>query len=507
MRIATAVGAIILVGLACRPGGAQVARPPKEAPRPMLSPAVLALQAPRHIPNSFFATTTHFNFDLLVELLGDLDLHAVRLDFVHGLLEPKKGQYDFGPENPVIKSADLGVARGLDQLALISHPAQWLQVPAGGEIFPNDESVAAFEEFAFQIANKYKGKIKYWQAGNEPYIPVWKERYVTMLKALSRGVKRADPENRVVLCGFSGTPYRQPSRDPEYLDLVYQYGGKDYFDIIASHPYTWPLMLEDGRCLDTIAGLHAVMEKHGDNKPLWITEIGWSGVEPSMLGHLEQDFWHRHRSRSEEDQARALSRMYLILATIPWVERVYFFHLFQEAKYTDTVPNPDFYMGLFTPWLGDRIRPKDAYFAVKTVIQMIGDANYKERIALTPQLWALVFERGGEATVALWSVDGDRVMTLDDISMVKGVTSMVGTPVLVSAKALPAAVLRGANGEVAFTEDRPIDWAGPNTLRVSGRPIYLKVSMQDLDRLKAQIRKAKIREDRRAAEADWVPAR
>ena len=495
-----AAGVIMLLALGCGRGDAQDANPAGGATYPPLGPAIQALQAPRYIPNSFFATTTHFNNELFVELLGDLNMHTVRLDFVHYLLEPTPGQYVFAPNSPVIQSADLGVASGLDQLALVSHPAEWLKVAGSGDMFPNDESVAGFEEFTYQIASKYKGKIRYWQAGNEPYMPAWKDRYVTMLKALSRGVKRADPDNKVVLCGFSGTPYRQPSRDPEYLDLVYQYGGKDYFDIIASHPYTWPLMFEEGRCLETIAGMHEVMMRHGDNKPLWITEIGWSGVEPSMLGYLQKDFWHRHRSRSEEDQACALTRMYLVLATIPWVERVYFFHLHQEAKYTDTLANPDFYMGLFTPWLGDRIRPKDAYFAVKTVIQMIGDSTYKERIALAPQLWALVFERGEEATVALWTVGDDTVMTLDDSSMVKSVTSMVGTPVLVSDHELPAAVLKGANGEVAFTEDRPLDWAGPNTLRVSGRPVYLKTDMQDLDRLKAQIRDAATREDRRPAD-------
>jgi len=469
------------------------------AEEPSSGSSIQAMQGPRYVPNSFFATTTHFNTGLLVELLDDLNMHTVRLDFQHDLLEPTAGQYAFGPDSPVIQSADLGVSRGLDQLALVSHPAEWLKVPGSPDMFPNDESLAAFEEFVYQIADKYKGKIKYWQAGNEPYIPAWKERYVTMLKAVSRAVKRADPENKVVLCGFSGTPYTQPSRDPEYLDLVYQLGGKDYFDIIASHPYTWPLMLEEGRCLDTIAGLHEVMERNGDSKPLWITEIGWSGVEPSMLGYLQTDFWHRHRSRSEEDQARALARLYLVLATIPWVERVYFFHLQQEAKYTDTLPNPDFYMGLFTQWLGDRIRPKDAYFAVKTVIQMIGESAYRERIDLAPDLWALVFERGDEATIALWTVGDDVVMTLDDSSMVKGVTSMVGTPVLISDRELPEAVLRDANGGVIFREDRPIDWAGPNTLRISGRPIYLKTAVQDLDRLKTQLREARTRPAARAS--------
>ena len=196
-----------------------------------------------------------------------------------------------------------------------------------------------------------------------------------------------------------------------------------------------------------------------------------------MLGYLQTGFWHRHRSRSEEDQARALARLYLISATIPWIKRVYFFHLHQEAKYTETRKNADFYTGLFTPWLANRVRPKDAYFALKTVIRMIGDSRYRERIDLASKIWALVFERENEAIIALWSLGGNVVMTLGDTSMVKSVTSMVGTPILISDRELPDATLKGKNGEVIVREDRPIDWNGPNTLRLSGRPIYLKTGL------------------------------
>ena len=495
MRGAAPLGMVLLLGTHWNPSPAQGPVGVGEAS----GSSIPGLQGPRFIPKTFFATTTHFNSDLLAELLDDLGMRAVRVEFMHRLLEPTPGQYAFSPGNPVIASADLGLARGLDQLALVNHPAEWLKVQGSADMYPSDERVAAFEEFVYRIASHYRGKITHWQAGNEPYMPVWKERYVTMLKALSRGVKRADPGNKVVLCGFSGGSYKQASREPEFLDIIYRHGGKDAFDVIASHPYTWPLMPEEGRFLETVRGMREVMEKNGDRKPLWVTEMGWSGVEPSMLGYLQRDFWHRHRSRSEEDQARALVRLYLVSATVPWIERVYFFHLHQEAKYTDTLENPDFYMGLFTPWLGGRVRPKDAYFALKTVVRMIGGATYRERVDLAPDLWALVFERGDEAIVALWCVEDDVVMTLGDSSVVKGVTSMVGTPVLISDRELSDAVLKDGNGKVIVREGRRIDWDGPNALRVSGRPIYLRVDMKDLSLLKTQIREAQIRRDGRAS--------
>jgi len=73
---------------------------------------------------------------------------------------------------------------------------------------------------------------------------------------------------------------------------------------------------------------------------------------------------------------------------------------------------------------------------VKTVIRMLDGAKYLERLDTPPRTWALLFERGGEAFVALWSLDDSWTATLGDVSMVKGVTSMVGTPVLIAGRSM-----------------------------------------------------------------------
>ena len=420
-------------------------------------PAPERLQAPRTIPSTFFGTTTHVNSDGLIELLEDLRISNVRVDFAWTGLEPARGQYNFDPGLWMLESADLGATRNLDQLVVLTRPPAW--AVGDRETYPNDQSVAALEEFMFQIASKYKGRIRYWQAGNEPNMAVWRERFVPFLKAYYRGVKRADPENRVVLCGFAGVEHM-------HLDAVYRLGGKDYFDILGAHPYTRPAMPEEGGLLEKIRAIHAVMCKYGDSKPLWIDEIGWNGVEPSMLEYLRARFdGHRTYAVTEEDQARALARLYLIAATVPWIERVYFFHLHQEAAYTDINEQVDYYMGLFTPWRKGQIRPKDAYFAVETVIEVLSGSTYQSRIDTPPRVWALHFERGDEATIALWSLDDGVTMKIDDLSAVTSITSMVGTPVLIAKDALT----------------------------LSGRPLYLKTERAKAEQLKQQIRRKSTR--------------
>ena len=412
-----------------------------------------ALHGERVIPNTFFATTTHVNSEDAIRFMKDLNMRTVRIDFPYVGLEPSPGQYNFDPELWIIRSADLGLEHGLDQLVVVTTPPPWSQTENG--TFPNDEHAGAFEEFMFQIASKYKGKITHWQAMNEPNMALWKERFIVFLKAFHTGVKRADPANKVVLCGLAGDA-------PAQLDTIYRLGGKDYFDILASHSYTRPALPEPGGYLH-IQALHDVMTKYGDDKPLWVTEMGWNGVEASMLAYLQDKFQgHRAYACTEEDQARGLARLYLISATIPWIERVYFFHLHQESPYTEVMEHVDYYMGLFTPWLEGNVRPKDAYFAVKQVINVLNEATFKERLDTVEQVWALAFTRDEEATVALWSLHDGVIMTLQDASMIRDVTSMVGTPVLVDAGRLP----------------------------LSGRPIYVRTSLSDLPRLKAQIQAA-----------------
>jgi hypothetical protein len=221
-------------------------------------------------------------------------------------------------------------------------------------------------------------------------------------------------------------------------------------------------MPEDGGYLDRLRAIRDVMLKYEDRKPVWVDEIGWNGVEPSMLEYLRTKFdGHRTYAVTEEEQARGLVRVYLLSATVPWVERVYFFHLHQEAAYTGIAENVDHYMGLFTPWLEGQVRPKEAFFAVKTVIQALDQSAYKGQIETPARVWCLQFERGDEATFVVWCLDEAMTMTLRDPSIVKGVTSMVGTPVIVK-----------------------------GSLTMSGRPLYVRSTGTDAERLKQQIREA-----------------
>jgi len=412
-------------------------------------------QSERFIPDTFFGTTTHVNREDrgAMQLLKWLNMRTVRLDFPLHVLAAEDGRHHLSG-NYVTDSADLGARLNLDQMAQIGKPPEWMEATTS-RVFPNDQSVDAFEEFMFVLATKYKGKVTNWEGPNEEHMPNWKEKYPIMLKAFYQGVKRADPKNVVVLGTFD-------TSESLSLDAAYRYGIKGYFDVLNTHPYTWPQLPEEGGYIGKIEELQKVMEKYGDDKPIYVTEIGWNGVELSMLEYLRSKYsMHKARSTTEEDQARALARLYLVSASIPSIKRVYFFgmgHLSGGGPSHRESPSELAYLGLCATWVGG-VYPKPAFFSLKTVIKMIGETTYEGKIDMGSRIWALVFKRGREVTVALWSLDEGVTLELEDASMIRDITSMVGSPMLVS-----------------------------NTLTLSGSPIYLKVSVGDLGQLKKQIR-------------------
>ena len=407
------------------------------------------LQGPRLISNDFFATTTHGVDENIVAALRALNIPGARIDAMCHVEEPAPGQRRLTMYGWCVDNADRGTAAGIDLLPIL-HP------PSLAFDQPGEKTNQLVEQYAFETASRYRGRIRAWQIGNEPNMAAWRERYVEYLKACYRGIKRGDPEARVVLAGFAGM-------EPLHLEAVYRYGGKGHFDVIASHSYTRPRLPEIGGYLGKIRGLYEVMKRHGDDKPLFVTEMGWNGVEPSMLEYLRaKNAGFRAYAGTEEDQARGLARLYLLSATVLWIERVYFFHLFQEAAYTDHHhENVDWYMGLIGPGeFPGQHRTKDAYYAVKTVVAMLNEAQYVKRLDLGDDIWALVFQRGDESFIALWSLNDEVTVNLRDPSMIAGTTSMVGTPVRVST-------------------DAP--------LQVTGRPVYVAAQPERIGELETAL--------------------
>jgi hypothetical protein len=179
------------------------------------------------------------------------------------------------------------------------------------------------------VAERWAGHVGAYEIWNEEDAPRWwagapdPAAYTRLLQAAYPAVKSADPAAKVVLGGLTGNDYN-------FLQGVYQAGGKGYFDAIGVHtdtacdvnsPFVF-LRDANGRLdADSFIGyreVHATELANGDNKPIWMTEMSWrttSAVcsEGAFAGQKPQGV-------SDARQATYLGQAYHCLASAPYVQ-------------------------------------------------------------------------------------------------------------------------------------------------------------------------------------------
>ena len=121
-----------------------------------------------------------------------------------------------------------------------------------------------------------------WEIWNEPNLsaffiaPDRPAAYAALLRKAYDAVKAADPSATVVGGSLSRA-------DAGFTEVVYQHGAQGTFDAWSVHPYAGgrsPVDPGGGTARPSFAlGVPAVREamlRHGDDKPLWLTELGWN---------------------------------------------------------------------------------------------------------------------------------------------------------------------------------------------------------------------------------------
>lgn len=230
------------------------------------------------VPNSYYSTTSNTE-------ISELGINFMRFDFAWSVIESNKGTYNFIYDENVSKL----IKNNISVLAILDYGNKFYvtnnTLIVGGKVGSyvpvyNDEEFEKFKtaygNYVYNTVLHYKGKIKYYEIWNEPYwagfgfnytndgnISVL--RYTQILKEGYTRAKQADP-NVVILNGGMGL-FAVGKYDliNNYINDMYLYGAKDYFDIMNVH---YP-NFKQGQ----IDRLISVMNKYGDyNKKIWITE-------------------------------------------------------------------------------------------------------------------------------------------------------------------------------------------------------------------------------------------
>lgn len=144
----------------------------------------------------------------------------------------------------------------------------------------------AFADFMGMVAAKYRGRVEAYEVWNEADEGLWwrpggnPAAYVDLLRRSYAKVKAADPGATVVFSPLTGANYG-------FVEAAYAAGAKGNFDAMGVHTDTACLIdspyhyyRDQGRIARfTFLGVREVrasMLKNGDDKPVWITELGWA---------------------------------------------------------------------------------------------------------------------------------------------------------------------------------------------------------------------------------------
>ncbi len=225
---------------------------------------------------------------------------------------------------------DLADQSGIEIIARLSNPPSWsraLPDEEVGALAPPD-NFNDFADFASAVADRYKGRIGYYQVWNEPngndewgLGDVDPEAYTELLCLAYENIKGVDPE-AVVLAGALTPTLAMNGRnmnDLIFLQRMYNAGAEDCFDIMSAQGYGLWSGASDQRLKPTVINfphnllLRDLMVRNGDSeKPIWISELGWNVVPEGMEA--------RFGRVSEEQQARYTVQAYeRVQEEWPWV--------------------------------------------------------------------------------------------------------------------------------------------------------------------------------------------
>lgn len=223
----------------------------------------------------------------------------VRDDFQWSIIEPQRGRYDWSQPDAIVAAAAGG---GLRTLPILDATPAW----AGPDENAMPRDPADYARFATRVVARYGAGGAFWREHpkldpalavewfelyNEPYLqptsPGGPEpaAYARTVRAAVPAARAANPRARFLLAADT-TGVDREGRETPWLTALYDAvpGLSRYFDGVAVHPYAAeqsPTRYTPGGRerwqTPRIEAMRETLVDRGDgDKPVWITEIGWS---------------------------------------------------------------------------------------------------------------------------------------------------------------------------------------------------------------------------------------
>ena len=284
--------------------------------------------------------------------VGAIGVSRIREDLSWDEIEREPGQFDWERSDRLFEAA---ARAGLTVLPILNGTPSW--VPTDGTTVSSDPE--PFARFAAAAVERYGPNGTFWTTSPElaKYAPVWFEiynepylptedgavpdpgRYAALVATAIPRARAANPRARFLLAGETYMTPDYAEYSP-WMSALYEAEPElgEYFDGVAAHPYgSGPPQVYDRARRDRsqtrrVEELDAILAENGDGeKPIWITEIGWSTC-PSG-----------HECVGEEEQAEYLRQTFdLLEERWSFVEAVFVYHLNDYEPRADDDKEPWF---------------------------------------------------------------------------------------------------------------------------------------------------------------------
>jgi len=296
---------------------------------------------------------------------------------------------------------------GIQIQVRLSNPPRWAQISEDAGDMAPPTNMQDYVDFAVAVAERYQGRVEYFQIWNEPNIypewgdldPVSPERYTDLLCQTYTALKAVDP-NIVVISGALAPTVELSERnlnDFIFLERMYAAGAGACFDVLSMQGYGLNSGPSDKRMRPTTVNIsrnlyiREMMVKHGDaHKPIWLSEAAWNSV-PSEADYPDTiDARYNFGQMTQQQAARYMPLFYeRVQREWPWVGVVnyWFFTLpddsrKDESMYYFRLAEPDYnaekpsfsglpvyaamqdYLANVTPTLYQGVHQADDHYAI-----------------------------------------------------------------------------------------------------------------------------------------------
>ncbi|MCX8553825.1 beta-xylosidase [Mycolicibacterium mucogenicum] len=256
-------------------------------PRAADTPIRLTAGCPTDIGISPGWNLTEPDADLKKDLQSARNLGAktFRFDLDWSVVEQVPGVYDWTLTD---RMANAVAANGMKPLAVVGFTPEWARMPGTTSSHSAPTDPSAFAAFANRAAGRYAKIITDWEIWNEPNISAsWAPTpdpvaYTQLLSLAAAGIRAAQPSANIIAGALSPASDSVPGQvhPLTFTQAIYANGGKNSFNTLSIHPYTFPALPTDPATswwstFQQVPLIRNVMVTNGDSsKPIWFTEFG-----------------------------------------------------------------------------------------------------------------------------------------------------------------------------------------------------------------------------------------